>query len=71
MKKLVILAAMFSLAVGVALAQPPNEPPGGPDPNGPDPLSPAIPVDGGASLLMFAGATFGARKLRAGMAKKA
>jgi hypothetical protein len=66
MKKLLSLSAMFFIAMAVAVAQPGNEPPGGPDPNGPDPLNPsAVPVDGGISLLLAAGATFGARKLKA------
>lgn len=37
------------------------------DPNNPDP----IPVDGGASLLLAAGAGYGLRKLRARKAAKA
>lgn len=45
-----------------AFAQTPDpEPPLGPDPGGPDPAP--LPVDGGASLLLAAGASFGAKKL--------
>ncbi len=71
MKKLLSLTAMFFMAVAVATAQPPAEPPAGPDPGGPDPLNPlAIPVDGGVSLLLAAGASFGARKLKGFGAKQ-
>lgn len=65
MKKLALLASVFTMVAMVAVAQPGNEPPGGPDPNGPDPLAPTqVPVDGGASLLLVAGASYGARKLK-------
>ena len=65
MKKLALLVAVFSMVAMAAVAQPGNEPPGGPDPNGPDPLDPTeVPVDGGASLLLVAGASYGARKLK-------
>lgn len=64
--------ALFFVAATVSMAQPPAEPPGGPDPGGPDPLDPlGLPVDGGVSLLLAAGATFGARKLKAQGAQKA
>ncbi|SDY68462.1 PID-CTERM protein-sorting domain-containing protein [Hymenobacter psychrophilus] len=43
----------------------------GPGPGGPTPNSPtAVPIDGGASLLLAAGAAYGLRRLRQHRARK-
>lgn len=55
-KILYFLPVLFVLGMSVALAVDPPPIPGDPDP---------IPVDGGAGLLLAAGATYGIRKLRA------
>ena len=65
MKKHSFLSALFGTAIciltttGLALAQPGS---GGPTPGGP--TATAIPLDGGASLLLAAGAAYGIKKLR-------
>jgi hypothetical protein len=47
---------------GVALAQPGS---GGPGPGTPDPTDPtAVPLDGGASLLLASGVAYGIKHLR-------
>lgn len=53
------LLALLALRVAPALAQPGS---GGPGPGTPDPT--AVPLDGGASLLLAAGAAYGWRRLR-------
>lgn len=50
MKKLMILTAFFAFGAAIATAQPQN------------PRNP-VPLDGGISLLVAAGAAFGAKKL--------
>ena len=57
MKKFFIILLLFSVSTGVAFAQ---EEELGVE-NGPDPG--AVPVDGGLSLLLAAGAAYGGRKL--------
>ena len=65
MKKHSLLSALFGTAIclltstGIALAQPGS---GGPAPGGN--TATAIPLDGGASLLLAAGAAYGLKKLR-------
>lgn len=54
-----LFALLFVFAVSVSAAWAVDPPPV--DPNDPNP----VPVDGGASLLLVAGATYGARKLKA------
>ncbi|WP_240047185.1 PID-CTERM protein-sorting domain-containing protein [Hymenobacter nivis] len=50
--------ACFLLAVAPALAQAPGS--GGPTPNAPT----AVPIDGGASILLASGVALGLKKLR-------
>ena len=57
MKKFFIILFLFNVSVGVAFSQ--EEELG--TENGPDPG--AVPVDGGLSLLLAAGAAYGGRKL--------
>lgn len=61
MRLLLATAGLWLLtgALATALAQPNT---GGPGPQTPDPT--AVPLDGGASLLVAAGVGFGLRKLR-------
>ncbi|MBG8554969.1 hypothetical protein I5L79_15545 [Hymenobacter sp. BT594] len=56
-----MLALWLSTSVA-ALAQAEEPPEGGPQPDDPT----AVPIDGGASLLLAAGLGLGVRKLRAG-----
>ena len=66
MKKLILLSLGLTLAAfTTVMAQ--SGPPVPPDQNGPA----AVPVDGGASLLLMAGAAYGGKKLKALRAKKA
>ncbi|MES2388964.1 MAG: hypothetical protein V4543_13255 [Bacteroidota bacterium] len=66
MKKLLLLTLGLTMtALTSVMAQ--DEPPNPPDEDGPT----SIPVDGGASLLLIAGATYGHKKLKALRAKKA
>ncbi|WP_188810593.1 PID-CTERM protein-sorting domain-containing protein [Hymenobacter cavernae] len=55
---------VLALTTQAALAQGPGS--GGPTPGAPaDPTEPtAVPIDGGASLLLASGAAYGLRKLR-------
>jgi hypothetical protein len=59
-----LFALLFLCAVSITAAWAVDPPPI--DPVDPDP----VPVDGGASLLLVAGATYGARKLKALRKKK-
>lgn len=67
MKKHTILSAFFGTAVflllttATALAQPGT---GGPTPDNPPPDPTAVPLDGGASLLLASGVALGLKKLR-------
>lgn len=54
------VAAGLLLVAGTALAQTPTT--GGPTPQAPDPT--AVPLDGGASLLLAGSVAYGLRKLR-------
>ncbi|MBO2010673.1 PID-CTERM protein-sorting domain-containing protein [Hymenobacter negativus] len=55
-------ALMLAVAVGgVAMAQPGS---GGPGPGTPDPDPTAVPLDGGASLLLASGVAYGIKHLR-------
>lgn len=56
---LILFFTLFFTAFCVALAPPPPPPPGGPGCWPP----PCIPIDGGISLLIAAGAIYGGRKL--------
>ncbi|WP_035566518.1 PID-CTERM protein-sorting domain-containing protein [Hymenobacter sp. IS2118] len=53
---LLVMAFSFLFLAGDALAQP--------DTGGPGPGTVTVPVDGGASLLLAAGAAYGLRRLR-------
>jgi hypothetical protein len=60
-----LAVAGLLLSASASFAQPST---GGPGPTTPDPTTPdptAVPLDGGASLLVAAGIGFGIRKLRA------
>ena len=54
------LAAAFTLATFLGQAQTPTT--GGPVPQAPDPT--AVPLDGGASLLLASGVAYGLKRLR-------
>ena len=54
------VAAGLLLVAGTVLAQTPTT--GGPTPQAPDPT--AVPLDGGASLLLAGSVAYGLRKLR-------
>jgi hypothetical protein len=65
-----VLAAGVYLLAGVAtplLAQNPST--GGPQPSAPDPTQ--VPIDGGASVLLAAGAAYGLKRLRTARRPKA
>ena len=64
MKK-IIFALAIVIAASVANAQPVNL---GPQPN-PNNTNTAVPIDGGASLLIAAGAAFGYRRLKGNKVK--
>ena len=59
MKRLLLLALLLGFT-GRAQAQGPGSP--GPTPQNPDPTD--IPLDGGVSLLLAAGAAYGLKRLR-------
>jgi hypothetical protein len=61
MKNCVLLLGLLLVGAGgqAAMAQPSS---GGPAPGAADPT--AVPIDGGASLLLTAGAAYGLRRLR-------
>ena len=42
----------------------PTDPPVGSDPPPPPPMDPGVPIDGGVSLLLAAGAAYGVKKYR-------
>ncbi len=68
--RLSVVAAGVYLLAGVAtpvLAQSPST--GGPTPSAPDPTQ--VPIDGGASLLLAAGAAYGLKRLRTARRTKA
>ena len=50
-----LTACIFLISVGTAMAQAPEDP---------SPLDPAVPVDGGLSLLIAAGTVYGAGRIR-------
>ncbi|SHJ13232.1 hypothetical protein SAMN02745146_2384 [Hymenobacter daecheongensis DSM 21074] len=56
-RRAVVLAALCLGAAGLAQAQAPGD--GGPGPNAEN-----VPIDGGVSLLLAAGAAYGLRRLR-------
>ncbi|MFD2786794.1 PID-CTERM protein-sorting domain-containing protein [Hymenobacter rubripertinctus] len=60
-KVFLVLLLLLTTVSFVALAQGPGS--GGPIPDPTDPT--AVPIDGGASLLLAAGAAYGLKKLRA------
>jgi hypothetical protein len=66
MKKLLLFTGVLAIA-GLTSVMAQSGPPVPPDQNGPV----AIPVDGGASILLAAGAAYGAKKVKAFKAKKA
>jgi hypothetical protein len=65
MKKLIFALAIV-VAASVANAQPVNL---GPQPSPENNPNNAVPIDGGASLLIAAGAAFGYRRLKGNKAK--
>ncbi len=73
MKKLILTAFAFCLALSLwaqsGSVSPFDEPPIGPDPGGPSPST--VPVDGGASLLAFAGAGYAIKKFKNNKEQKA
>ena len=64
MKNVLLLAALLLNAGGRAQAQSPST--GGPTPDNPVPDPTAVPIDGGASLLLASGVAYGLKRLRAG-----
>jgi len=65
LRLLAVAGLLLSASAAFAQGGPPG---GGPGPTTPDPTTPdptAVPLDGGASLLVAAGIGFGIRKLRA------
>ena len=66
LRLLAVAGLLLSANAAFAQGTPPG---GGPGPTVPDPTTPAdptaVPLDGGASLLVAAGIGFGIRKLRA------
>ncbi len=66
MTRFLLLASSFLLVSPALLAQGPGS--GGPTPN--QPPATAVPIDGGAGLLLAAGAAYGLKRLRNRRARK-
>lgn len=75
MKRILLLALTLCLAGSVwaqsSSVDPFDEPPIGPDRGGPGNSTPTAPIDGGASLLAFAGASYAVKRLKKSKAIKA
>jgi hypothetical protein len=59
MKKILIVMGLMALASGALYAGPPTF-----TPSDPDGTPVGVPVDGGASILLAAGASYGMKKLK-------
>ncbi len=59
-----LLLTLFSCFFGVALANPPGGGDGSGSGSGSEPDNPDVPVDGGVSFLVVAGAVYGVSRLK-------